>query len=135
MLRQTTAAALLLGSLALLPAGPASAQAAHTWSGPTLLSTGNTTNGCSIRVPSATHSGSLGLSNIFISFMNRGTQAVRVNASAELSGNNSRKSGAVADAVIPPGRTVSVQAFPPGGSTLSNTTLRVTITGCALTAG
>ena len=121
-------AALLIASLM-----PAAAQA-YTWTGPTLLSSGNTTNGCSIRVPSATHTGSLGLSNIFISFMNRGTQAVRVNSSAELSGNNSRKSGTVFDAIIQPGATVSVQAFPPGGSTLNGTTLRVTITGCALYA-
>lgn len=104
--------------------------AAYQWTGPALLSAGNNTNGCSIRVPTATHSGSLGLSNIFITFQNRGTKAVRVSSTAELSGNNSRKSGSVREAIIQPGQSTSAQAFPPGGSDLANTVLRVTITAC-----
>ena len=108
----------------------AQAQSAYTWQGPTLLSAGLTTNGCNLRAPLATHSGSLGLSSIFVSVMNRGTTAVRITADVELSGNNSRKSGSISGIIQPNSAITSMQAFSPGGSTRDGTTLRVRITTC-----
>lgn len=123
-----TAATLLIASVC----GPqAQAQSAYLWQGPTLQSAGLTTNGCNLRVPSATHSGSLGLSSIFVSVMNRGTAAVRITADVELSGNNSRKSGTISGIISANGAIASMQAFSPGGSTRDGTTLRVRITSCA----
>jgi hypothetical protein len=108
----------------------AQAQSAYTWQGPTLLSAGLTTNGCNLRAPMATHSGSLGLSSIFVSVMNRGATAVRITADVELSGNNSRKSGSISGIIQPNSAITSMQAFSPGGSTRDGTTLRVRITTC-----
>lgn len=122
-----TPAALLLASLGIQQA---QAQSAYTWQQATLLSAGLNTNGCNLRVPSATHSGSLGLSNIFVSVQNRGTGAVRITAEVELSGNNSRKSGTMTGVVQGNSQIASLQAFSPGGSTRDGTTLRVRITGC-----
>lgn len=127
MHKTLTAAALLLAAVA---AQPAQAQSAYTWQGPTLLSAGLTTNGCNLRVPSATHSGSLALSNIFVTVQNRGPAAMRITAEVELSGNNSRKSGTISGIVQGNSQTASIQAFPPGGATRDNTTLRVRITAC-----
>ena len=124
----TIPAALLAAALA---SQQARAQSAYTWQGPTLLSAGLTTNGCNLRVPMATHSGSLGLSSIFVSVMNRGTAAVRITADVELSGNNSRKSGSISGIIQPNSAITSMQAFSPGGSTRDGTTLRVRITTCA----
>jgi hypothetical protein len=126
---------LMITAATLLIAGWSSqqvqAQSAYTWQGPTLLSAGLTTNGCNLRVPMATHSGSLGLSSIFVSVMNRGTTAVRITADVELSGNNSRKSGSISGIIQPNSAITSMQAFSPGGSTRDGTTLRVRITTCA----
>jgi hypothetical protein len=130
-MRKIIAAALLCSGFASLAPGQAVAQAAYTWSGPTLLSTGNTMNGCRLRTPMATHSGSLGLGNIFLTVRNDGTAPVRITANVELSGNNSRKSGSISSGVLPAGGQASIQAFPPGGSTRDNTVLRVTFTSCA----
>lgn len=121
-----TAAVLMTG----LGGQKAQAQAAYIWQGPTLLSAGLATNGCNLRVPSATHSGSLGLNNIFVTVQNRGTGAVRIIADVELSGNNSRKSGSISGIIQANGATSSMQAFTPGGSTRDNTVLRVRITSC-----
>ena len=122
-----TPAALLIASFA---GQHAQAQSAYTWQGPTLQSAGLNTNGCNLRVPSATHSGSLGLSNIFVSVMNRGTAAVRITADVELSGNNSRKTGSISGIISANPAIASMQAMTPGGSTRDNTTLRVRITSC-----
>lgn len=127
-MRKTIAAAALL--LAGLAQQPASAQSAYTWQGPTLQSAGLTTNGCNLRVPSATHSGSLSLGNIFLTVQNRGTATMQITADVELSGNNSRKSGTISGIVRGNSQTASIQVFPPGGSTLTGTTLRVRITSC-----
>ncbi|MBX9752264.1 MAG: hypothetical protein K5Q68_21930 [Roseococcus sp.] len=121
-------AALLLATLA---GQHAQAQSAYTWRGPTLQSAGLNTNGCNLRVPEATHSGSLGLSNIFILVQNRGTAAVRITGDVELSGNNSRKTGSISGIIQANGAITSMQAMTPGGSTRENTTLRVRITSCA----
>ena len=125
---------LMMTPAALLIAGlfgqQAQAQSAYTWQGPTLLSAGLTTNGCNLRVPSATHSGSLGLNSIFVSAMNRGTAAVRITADVELVGNNTRKSGSISGIIQPNSAITSMQAFSPGGTTRDGTTLRVRITGC-----
>lgn len=115
---------------ATLATHQAQAQAAYTWQGPTLLSAGLTTNGCNLRVPQATHSGSLGLSNIFVSVQNRGSAAVRITADVELSGNNSRKTGSISGIIHANPAIASMQAMTPGGSTRDNTTLRVRITSC-----
>ncbi|MGG5886648.1 hypothetical protein ACLF3G_05865 [Falsiroseomonas sp. HC035] len=130
-MRKIIAAALLCSGFASLAPAQAMAQAAYTWSGPTLLSSGNTMNGCRLRTPMATHSGSLGLSNIFLTVRNDGTAPVRITANVELSGNNSRKSGSISSGVLPAGGQASIQAFTPGGSTRDNTVLRVTFTSCA----
>jgi hypothetical protein len=122
-----TPAALLIAALG---GQQAQAQSAYTWQGPTLRSAGLNTNGCNLRVPQATHSGSLGLSSIFVSVQNRGTGAVRITADVELSGNNSRKSGTISGIVQGNSQIASLQAFSPGGSTRDNTTLRVQITSC-----
>jgi len=125
---------LMITAATLLIAGwssqQAQAQSAYTWQGPTLLSAGLTTNGCNLRAPMATHSGSLGLSSIFVSVMNRGATAVRITADVELSGNNSRKSGSISGIIQPNSAITSMQAFSPGGSTRDGTTLRVRITTC-----
>ena len=109
---------------------PAAAQSAFTWQGPTLLSTALSTNGCNLRVPTATHSGSLGLSPIFVQVQNRGSGAVRITADVELSGNNSRKTSSISGIIQPSPAIASMQAMTPGGSTRDNTTLRVRITSC-----
>ncbi len=127
-MRKTLTAATLL--LAALASQPAQAQSAYTWQGPTLQSAGLNTNGCNLRVPSATHSGSLGLSNIFVTVQNRGTGAVRITGDVELSGNNSRKTGSISGIVQGNSQTASMQAMTPGGSTRDGTTLRVRITTC-----
>ena len=114
--------------IATLP--QAQAQSAYTWQGPMLLSAGLNTNGCNLRVPRATHSGSLGLNNIFVTVQNRGTGAVRINGEVELSGNNSRKTGSISGIIQANPATASLQAMTPGGSTRDNTTLRVHITSC-----
>ncbi len=75
------------------PAGQA--QSAYKWEGPTLLSAGLIAMGCNLCVPQATHGGSLGLNNIFVTVQNRGSAAVRITADVELSGNNSRKAGSI----------------------------------------
>lgn len=116
--------------MATLGGQRAQAQAAYTWQGPTLLSAGLTMNGCNLRVPSATHSGSLGLSNIFVTVMNRSTRAVRITAEVELSGNNSRKGGSISGILQANAAPASLQALTPGGSTRDNTVLRVNITSC-----
>lgn len=126
-MRTLLATALLLTGLALQPA---SAQSAYTWQGPTLQSAGLTTNGCSLRVPSATHSGSLGLNNIFVSVMNRGTGAVRITGDVELASSNTRKGGTISGIIHANGAIASMQAMTPGGSTRDGTTLRVRITSC-----
>lgn len=125
----------LIASAGLLVAALAAPQAqaqsaAYTWQGPTLLSAGLNTNGCNLRVPSATHSGSLGLNNIFVTVQNRGTGAVRITGDVELSGNNSRKTGSISGIIQANSATASMQAMTPGGSTRDNTTLRVRITSC-----
>ena len=122
-------AALLIAALA---GQQAQAQSAYRWEGPTLLSAGLTTNGCNLRVPSASHSFSLDLNNIFVTVQNRGTRAVRITGDVELSGNNSRKSGTISRIIQGNGATASMHAMTPGGSTRDNTILRVTITSCAL---
>ena len=127
----TPAALLITGTLvATLGGQQAQAQAAYTWQGPNLLSTGLNTNGCNLRVPSATHTGSLGLNNIFVTVQNRGSGAVRITGDVELSGNNSRKTGSISGIIQANPATASMQAITPGGSTRDNTTLRVRITGC-----
>ncbi|MBU8537030.1 hypothetical protein [Falsiroseomonas tokyonensis] len=131
-MRKTTMATLLLGGLITLAPGMASAQAAYTWQGPTLLSAGNTLNGCRLRTPMATHTGSLALSNIFLTVSNTGQQPVRITADVELSGNNSRKSATISSGVIPAGSQASIQVFTPGGSTRDGTTLRVRFTSCVV---
>lgn len=123
-----TTAALLVATLA---GQHAQAQSAYTWRGPTLLSAGLTTNGCNLRVPEASHSGSLALNNIFVTVQNRGTRAVRITGDVELSGNNSRKSGTISRIIQGNGATSSMHAMTPGGSTRDNTILHVTITSCA----
>jgi hypothetical protein len=127
MYKTLTATAILLAAVA---AQPAQAQSAYTWQGPTLQSAGLTTNGCNLRVPSATHSGNLGLNNIFVTVQNRGTGAVRITADVELTGNNSRKTGSISGIVQGNSQTASMQAMTPGGSTRDGTTLRVRITTC-----
>jgi hypothetical protein len=122
-----TTAALLIANLG---GQQAQAQSAYTWQGATLQSAGLTTNGCNLRVPTATHSGSLGLSNIFVSVQNRGSAAVRITAEVELSGNNSRKTGSISGIIHANPAIASMQAMTPGGSTRDNTTLRVRITSC-----
>ncbi len=122
-----TAAALLIATLA---GQQAQAQSSYVWQGQTLQSAGLTTNGCNLRVPMATHSGSLGLNSIFVSVMNRGTAAVRITADVELSGNNTRKSGPITGIIQPNSAITSMQAFSPGGTTREGTTLRVRITSC-----
>lgn len=122
-----TPAALLLAALV---GQQAQAQSAYNWQGPTLLSAGLTTNGCNLRVPQATHSGSLGLNSIFVTVQNRGSGAVRITADVELSGNNSRKAGSISGIIQANPNSASMQAFSPGGSTRDNTTLRVRITSC-----
>lgn len=122
-----TFAALLIATLA---GQQAQAQSAYTWQGPTLLSAGLTINQCNLRVPSATHSGSLGLSNIFVTVQNRASAAVRITGEVELSGNNSRKTGSISGIIQANGATASMQALTPGGTTRDNTTLRVRITSC-----
>ncbi len=117
-------------ALASLASSAVQAQSSFTWQGPTLQSAGLTTNGCHLRIPSATHSGSLGLSNIFVTVQNRGTAAVRITADVELSGNNSRKSGTISGVAPGNSASASIQAFAPGGSTRDGTTLRVRITSC-----
>ena len=129
-MRKTMMTALVFGSLAALAPQAAHAQA-YTWQGPTLLSSGTTMNGCRLRTPVATHNGSLGLSSIFLTVSNTGSQPVLLTANVELSGNNSRKSGNISSGVIPAGSQASIQVFPPGGSTRTGTTLRVTFTSCA----
>jgi len=118
-------------ALPLMATQEAQAQSAYTWRGPTLLAAGLNTNGCNLRLPEATHSGSLGLSNIFISVQNRGSAAVRITADVELSGNNSRKAGSISGIIHANPAIASMQAMTPGGSTRDNTTLRVRITSCA----
>lgn len=122
--------AALLITAPLMAGQQAQAQSAYTWRGPTLLSAGLTTNGCNLRVPEATHSGSLGLSSIFISVQNRGSNAVRITGEVELSGNNSRKTGSISGIIHANPAIASMQAMTPGGSTRDNTTLRVRITSC-----
>ena len=117
-------------ALASLASPAVQAQSSYTWAGPTLLSAGLTTNGCNLRIPSATHNGSLGLSNIFVTVSNRGTAAVRITADVELSGNNSRKTGSISGVVQGNSATASMQAMTPGGSTRDGTTLRVRVTSC-----
>jgi hypothetical protein len=131
-MRKIIAATLLCSGLGSLASGPASAQAAYSWSGPTLLSSGNTMNGCRLRTPMATHSGSLGLNNIFLTVRNDGTAPVRITANVELSGNNSRKSTSISSGVLPAGGQASIQTMTPGGTTRDNTVLRVTFTSCAV---
>ncbi|WP_439596673.1 hypothetical protein [Falsiroseomonas sp.] len=131
-MRKTMMAAMLAGGFITLAPQLAAAQAAYTWQGPTLLSSGNTMNGCRLRTPMATHSGSLGLSNIFLTVSNTGSQPVRITANVELSGNNSRKSGSISSGLIPAGSQAAIQVFPPGGSTRDGTTLRVTFTSCVV---
>jgi hypothetical protein len=130
-MRNIIAAALLCSGIASLAPGQAAAQAAYTWSGPTLLSTGNTMNGCRLRTPIATHSGSLALGNIFLTVRNEGQTAVRVTANVELSGNNSRKSSSISSPLLAPGSQAAIQVMTPGGTTRDGTTLRVTFTSCA----
>ena len=101
-------------ALASLASPAVQAQSSYTWAGPTLLSAGLTTNGCNLRIPSATHNGSLGLSNIFVTVSNRGTAAVRITADVELSGNNSRKTGSISGVVQGNSATASMQAMTPG---------------------
>lgn len=120
-------AALLLGPLA---ATPALAQATYQWSGNQRIFTNGTMNGCNIGLGQVTHSGSLALGNIMLTFGNRGSHAVRIEADVEISGNNSRKSGRIGPSLIAAGGTAVVQAFPPGGSTLSGTTVTVRLTRC-----
>lgn len=129
-MRKTMMGALMVGSFAVLAPQMAQAQA-YTWQGPTLLSSGNTMNGCRLRTPLATHTGSLGLNSIFLTVRNDGQAPVRITANVELSGNNTRKSGNISSGVIPAGSQASIQAFSPGGSTRDGTTLRVTFTSCA----
>ncbi|MDO9501255.1 hypothetical protein [Falsiroseomonas sp.] len=129
-MRKTMMGALMFGGFALLAPQMAQAQA-YTWQGPTLLSSGNTMNGCRLRTPLATHTGSLGLNSIFLTVRNDGQAPVRITANVELSGNNTRKSGNISSGVIPAGSQASIQTFSPGGSTRDGTTLRVTFTSCA----
>lgn len=110
----------------------AQAQSGYRWKGPTLLSAGLTTSGCNLRVPIATHGGSLALNSIFVDVQNLGSRAVQITGEVELSGNNSRKSGTISRIIQGNGVTASMHAMTPGGSTLDNTTLRVNITSCAL---
>lgn len=120
-------AALLLGPLAAMPAA---AQTTYQWGPNQRVFTNGTMNGCNLALGNITHSGSLALGNMQITFRNRGSATVRIEASVEISGNNSRKSGNVGPATIAAGGTVVVQGFPPGGSTLNNTTVTVQITRC-----
>lgn len=129
-MRKTMMTALVFGSFAALAPQMAHAQA-YTWQGPTLLSAGNALNGCRLRTPMATHTGSLGLSSIFLTVQNAGQAAVRITANVELSGNNSRKSTTISSGVIPAGGQASIQTMTPGGSTRDGTVLRVQFTSCA----
>lgn len=132
-MRSLMTPATLLAAAALMVSlgGPQAQAQAYTWQGPTLLSNGLTTNGCNLRVPSATHSGSLALSNIFVTVQNRGTGAVRITGDVELSSSDTRKGGRISGIIQANGATASMQAMTPGGSTRNNTVLRVTITSCA----
>jgi hypothetical protein len=130
-MRKTIAAALLCSGLATLAPGQAAAQAAYSWSGPTLQSAGNAINGCRLRTPVATHSGSLALSNIFLTVRNEGQAAVRITANVDLVGPNSRKSSSISSPLLAPGSQAAIQVMTPGGTTRDGTTLRVTFTSCA----
>lgn len=118
-------------ALSLMAALPGVAQAQTTWTGASLTVTGNSSNGCDLRVVEVTHNGST-LNSLRFVIANRATRTVRATAEVTLTGNNQRKPGTITG-LIAGGQLATLQGFYPFGGSLAGTTVAIRFTGC--TAG